>query len=304
MNSADIGNRTWWRTLIGLLWFAPLMMALRYWMVWDRLPARMASHFDAAGRANGWMPREVSLYFALGFLVFMLTICSVVLYVSHRKYPVGTLSWALLAFFHVEIWTILYMLDSTLDYNLYGTPIVVAPLMIVTPVGALVLIVITLREKCGTALPRTEVIAEEVHAGRGWGAIFIAPLLVVVWMITSAPSTSMRVAALLLGLIAIVSFGMAWDGFHYYFTRHGVEIRTLGFRLKSIPLGQIKQYAAEKWRPICGYGIRGMGNHRAYVWGNNGVRIQLYDGEVFLGHNDPQKLVHDLDVIKQFSHSS
>ena len=38
-----------------------------------------------------------------------------------------------------------------------------------------------------------------------------------------------------------------------------------------------------------GYGIRGIGERRAYVWGNTGVRIMLSDGEVFLGHHEPGK---------------
>jgi hypothetical protein len=52
-----------------------------------------------------------------------------------------------------------------------------------------------------------------------------------------------------------------------------------------------------------GYGIRGIGNTRAYVWGNKVVHISTQNGEVFLGHNDPARLVRDLDQMKQFTHS-
>ena len=52
-----------------------------------------------------------------------------------------------------------------------------------------------------------------------------------------------------------------------------------------------------------GYGIRGVGNTRAYVWGNSVVHISTNDGEVFLGHSDPARLVRDLDQMKQFTHS-
>jgi hypothetical protein len=48
-----------------------------------------------------------------------------------------------------------------------------------------------------------------------------------------------------------------------------------------------------------GYGIRGSGERRAYIWGNTGVRLELSDGEVFLGHREPERIVHDLDFIKQ-----
>jgi hypothetical protein len=94
---------------------------------------------------------------------------------------------------------------------------------------------------------------------------------------------------------------MAWDGFHYFFTRHGIEVRTLGFLLKSVPLLQIKSYEVQDWTPSRGYGIRGVGNRKAYVWGNRGVRVEMFDGEIFLGHSDPQRIVHDLNVIRRQS---
>jgi hypothetical protein len=295
-------NRNYWRGFIALLWFALPVMALRYWLVWDRLPVRVASHFDAAGNANGWMSREQSLVFTLGFLVFMVTVSSVILYAIHRNYPISTLSWGLVAFFHIEIWTIVVLLDSTLRYNLDGSPISVAPLLLITPVAILGVIGIGFAEKRGAALPPTDVLAEEVHAGRLWGTIFAIPLLAAGSVVAVVPNLTMRFGAALLGLLFIGVFAMAWDGFHYYFTRHGLEIRTLGFRLKSIPGGQIRQYGVESWNPMMGYGIRGLGNHKAYVWGNRGVRVHMDDGEVFLGHSNPQRIVHDLDLVKQFAH--
>jgi uncharacterized membrane protein len=43
--------------------------------VYDRLPERMATHFDLAGNANGWMPRAMGAWFtpvlALGLWVFI-----------------------------------------------------------------------------------------------------------------------------------------------------------------------------------------------------------------------------------------
>lgn len=51
------------------------------------------------------------------------------------------------------------------------------------------------------------------------------------------------------------------------------------------------------WSAVGGYGIRGLCNRRAYVWGNRGVRIQTREGEVFLGHAEPEKIVRDLDLL-------
>ena len=76
-------------------------------------------------------------------------------------------------------------------------------------------------------------------------------------------------------------------------------ISTLGFRLRSIPLQNIRAYAVAPWSPLGGYGIRGIGERRAYVWGNTGVRMMLSDGEVFLGHREPEKIMNDLNLIRQ-----
>jgi serine/threonine-protein kinase len=50
-------------TLIAALWGA---MAVRVGTVWPQLPTRMASHFNGAGRADGWMSRDGFVLFWLG----------------------------------------------------------------------------------------------------------------------------------------------------------------------------------------------------------------------------------------------
>lgn len=299
-------NRSWYRTLAALLWLAPMAVLVRYRQLWDQLPLRMATHFNAAGRPNGWMSRELSVYWSAGFVAFMVAIFFAVLMVVDQKYPETKLSWALLAFFHAEAWTFVYLMDSLIEYSLNQAPIAIAPLPIVTTVGILAVLAVVLTEKRGTALSThdvNEVVAVEIQYGRKWSLIFLAPVAVLIAVAFALPNSAIRVSLYIIVLIALVAFAMAWDGFHYYFTRHGVEIRTLGFRLKSIPLLQIKSYEIQKWNGIRGYGIRGAGNCKAYVWGNSGVRVDLYDGSVFLGHNDPQRIVHDLNVIKRYQNS-
>jgi len=132
--------------------------------------------------------------------------------------------------------------------------------------------------------------------------VFIALLLAQFSAAIAIPIPSVRIASTLVGLLFAVIAIHIWTGFHYLFTGAGVEIRTLGFRLRSIPRVDIRQYAVESWSPLRGYGIRGIGNRRAYVWCNQGVRIQTTEGEVFLGHNQPERIVHDLDAMKQFAH--
>ena len=292
-------NRRLWNTLAASMWLVLPAMAFRYWQLWDQLPARVATHFDAAGHANGWMPRETSLVFTLGFLAFLLAVFSIILYVLHRKYPPSALSWALLGFFCVEIWTIFFMLSTTLEYSHVGTPGSVVPLLVITPIGAFILLAITVGEKRGSAFPSSDVLAEEVQSGRKWTAIFAVPLIAALWVGLAMPEAQVRLGAVLLGLVFLAVFGMTWDGFHYVFTHHGLEIRSMGFRLKSIPIDDIEHYSVENWNPVCGYGIRGVGNRKAYVWGRQGVRVQLRDGMIFLGHDHPARIIQDLDLMRQ-----
>jgi hypothetical protein len=100
-------------------------------------------------------------------------------------------------------------------------------------------------------------------------------------------------------VLMLAGAAMAWSGFHYLFTPAGIEIRTLGFRLRSIPAHDIESYTSDGWNVFGGYGIRGIGEKRAYVWGNRGVRIKTSEGEVFLGHDEPEKIVSDLDLVTQ-----
>lgn len=73
MNSGN-QRAPWWTparaafaTLLGLV----VLQALVYY---PQLPARLASHFDAAGRPNGWSSKPA--YFALqAFIVVVLTLC-------------------------------------------------------------------------------------------------------------------------------------------------------------------------------------------------------------------------------------
>jgi len=294
-------NRRIWQVLIGLMWLALPAVAIRYWFMWDRLPLRMATHFNAANQPNGWMTRETSLTFSLVTLAFLLTAFSVVLYFVHRKYFDRTFSWALLLFFYFVTGFAYAMFNAVIDYNLYGRPIQLLPFVIGMPVAIIALLAIYLGSQRGAPLPVTDLIAEEVHASVGWALCFLIPLLALSSLLVVGP----RMVSAVIGLVSLIlipSFAMAWNGFHYRFTRHGLEIRVLGFRLKSISFDHITHYSIDSWNVLGGYGIRGLGNDRAYVWGNKGVRVKTTEGDVFLGHSQPERIVHDLDAMKQLAH--
>jgi hypothetical protein len=144
-----------------------------------------------------------------------------------------------------------------------------------------------------------DVLAEETHTGRVWTLPLLFALIGPAISL-SQPRTRTTVvvgAALFVGLIALGVGAMAWSGFQYRFLRHGVEIRMLGFRLRSIPKQSIVGYSIEPWAFIRGYGIRGIGSTRAYVWCNQVVHIKTSNGDIFLGHSDPARIVRDLDMV-------
>jgi uncharacterized membrane protein len=53
--------------------FLALVVAAIAQALWqhDRLPARVATHFDVAGRANGWMPRTGQTAWHIGMVLFL-----------------------------------------------------------------------------------------------------------------------------------------------------------------------------------------------------------------------------------------
>ena len=243
------------------------------------------------------------MYFILGLYLFMVTLFSVVLLVIQKVRKAEPAAWAILGLFYVILGVVFYSDEAVLAYNLTGAPVQLLPMMVPLIVAIFVVMVIAFSTRRGKSLPAGSVLAEEVHAGRSFALIFFIPAALELVAVYAIPNTGLRLTLALIALILFLVGGMAWSGFTYLFTSTGVEIRTLGFRLRSIPAEQIKEYAADRWSVLAGYGIRGLGERRAYVWGNRGVRIKTSDGEVFLGHKNPDRIVRDLDVIKQFAHS-
>lgn len=145
-----------------------------------------------------------------------------------------------------------------------------------------------------------EVLAEESHSGRIWSLLILPALLLPIISVAFYPTAPARFALVVVGIVGGGALAMVLSGFQYRFLRHGVEIRTLGIKLRSIPKQQIVSYSIEPWSLARGYGIRGIGSTRAYVWGNKVVHIKTTNGEVFLGHNDPERIVRDLDQMTGF----
>lgn len=287
---------------IALMWLALPLTALRYWMAWDQLPVRMATHFDINGRANGWMSRETSFQFAIGLALFTLAVFTVVAYVMHKSKTASIVSWTMLGFFYLVTGFIYYANCQVLDYNLAGRPIQLNLATALIPGAAVIFTAIYLGTQRGQALPAASMIGEETHDSKFWSAFMIGIVVLELMFATQIRNGPARLSLLLVSVILLGACGLAFSGFHYIFTHAGIEITTIGFRLRSIPANEITHYNVAAWNPLGGYGIRGIGDFRAYVWGNRGVRIETSHGAVFLGHDEPERIVHDLDRMRQSAH--
>src|SRR5579872_1643412 len=147
---------------------------------------------------------------------------------------------------------------------------------------------------------QNDVLAEETHAGRIWALLMLPVLFGPAISVVLFSFQTARLAFVIVAVVAIPALALVLSGFQYRFLRDGVEIRTLGFRLRSIPKQAIVSYSIEPWSLPRGYGIRATSNSRAYVWGNKVVHIRTTNGDVYLGHSEPERIVRDLDRVTGF----
>jgi hypothetical protein len=147
---------------------------------------------------------------------------------------------------------------------------------------------------------QSNVLAEETHSGQLVGVLILLALIGPMVALYLARARAPLVPLLLVAAVGWFALAMAWSGFQYRFRHDGVEIRMLGFTLRTIPRADIVSYTIEPWNLIRGYGIRGIGSTRAYVWCNRVVHIRTQSGDVFLGHDHPERIVRDLDLVTGF----
>ena len=304
-------NRRLFQSAVVLLWLALPLTAFLYQQASNELPAHVATHFDATGRANGWMSRSQALGFALGFMAFLLIVFTPLMLYSSRS-RVDAFSWAMLGFSYLVVGSMVEVNRGLIAYNLHGAPVPLGATLIAVPIAAVLLIGIYVASRREPALPYaastptdllvtdpavTDLVVEETHAGRPLVLLFLPAVFGPLIAAIVVPVPAVRISMSVVVLLSLAIIAAAWSGFRYRFFRHGFEIRLLGFRLRSIPGNQIRGYVAENWSLWRGYGIRGVGNTRAYVWSNKVVHIKTSNGDVFLGHNDPQRIMHDLDQV-------
>jgi hypothetical protein len=289
-------------------------LALRMAAVWDQLPPVMMSHFDAEGSPNGYMPRTVFLILSFVIVVFVVVLMAVMSERLARRSPSAgsaliALGWITDAFLISTFW-------SAITANLEHARLRIIPIWILFVLIVPLVLAISIdwrwwfsreRREAARRFSSARFITEQRH-GSAKAALLFVLLAAGVALLASAlpPIANSRSPFLLPVLGAVVALILlsalwAWRGFVYRFTTEGIEVRALGIRLRSIPLSQIKEFRAERVNPLTdfgGWGIKGFGNNTAYIWGGHkALHIQTNHGDVYLGHNDPDRLVRDLEAI-------
>jgi Protein of unknown function (DUF1648) len=110
--------RTWHKTLILLMWLALPASVWMYWSAWDRLPARMAVHFDSNWQPNGYTSREGAVQAGIGILLVMLALFTVTTLIIDALKPQAF--WPALAISLVGLGFCVYGNYSIVNFNLQG----------------------------------------------------------------------------------------------------------------------------------------------------------------------------------------
>jgi uncharacterized membrane protein len=103
---------------LAALWLPIPQLALRAWLVWDQLPVRMATHFDAQWRANGWSSREDAVTLAFAIVGFALLVVTPACYLVRARKPGH--SWPVLVISYLAVGFIAWGANSILSRNLPG----------------------------------------------------------------------------------------------------------------------------------------------------------------------------------------
>ena len=109
-----------YKWLVVMMWLPLVTTALHYWRAWDRLPARMAVHFDANWQPNGYTSREGSLMLALGMLVFMQIVFTVTALIVLAQKPRA--AWPVLVFCYLFLGIFWYANNWIVEFNLNAQP--------------------------------------------------------------------------------------------------------------------------------------------------------------------------------------
>jgi Domain of unknown function (DUF1648) len=292
-------------------------LAVRTAVVWDELPPVMMSHFDVQGNPNGWMPRDVFFVLSFSVIMFVLVLMAVMTErIGSRKPSAG---WALLVVGWVTDACLISVFWAAITANLEHAPLRVVPVWVLFFVLIPLVLAVSIdwrwwlspsRREAARQFASAQLITEQTHGSTTVALIFVllaAGIGTLPFLLPSngRPAFVVPLAGAIVVLI-LASAVWAWRGFVYRFTTAGIEVRALGIRLRSIPISQIGDFRSERCNPLTdfgGWGIKGFGSNTAYIWGGHKVlHIRTHHGDVYLGHNDPERLARDLEAIMKPAH--
>lgn len=112
--------RNAYKPLVFLMWLVLPITAWSYWNAWDQLPARIAVHFDANWRPNGYTSREGAVMLGLGIMAVLLVIFTVAVLILHAMKP--SVAWPALLIAYVVLGFCWYGNYSIVNFNLHAQP--------------------------------------------------------------------------------------------------------------------------------------------------------------------------------------
>jgi hypothetical protein len=151
-------------------------------------------------------------------------------------------------------------------------------------------------------------IAQEVHGSSRlattFGGISAAMLSSLILLKPAGPVSGIL---LTVGFLLLACALWAFTGFVYRITTAGLEIRMLGFPIRFVPALDIASVHAKACNPLTdfgGWGIRGIGRMRAYMWGGDRcVYLQTHAGDqIYLGIRDADRMVRELESMAPVAH--
>jgi hypothetical protein len=298
-----MNSRTWRIAMVGP-WLGLAAILFDIWRAYDQLPAVIASHFNFAGYPNGWAPKQQ--LFSVIAPIALGTVCLFTFLLS--RFPqVSGLGWLLMI---TEYWSAGLLLGlthatlrvglgqaKTLQFPIGGWSLLMGLALVVGEFSRLG----TLRKNAHAE--QGTLIAEETHGSAVMASIMAALAVVTIVMASLLQAAGpARVAVFLVSVILLGCAIWAFTGFIYRVTSAGLEIRMLGVPLRFIRASDIDSYRAEECNPLTdfgGWGIRGIGAMRAYIWGGHRcVHLHTLAGdEIYLGMADPDRLVAALQTM-------
>ncbi len=315
-------TRSSWRNLSLLPWLILPLMLLRYWQLQDLLPARIAVHFNASNMPNGWSDAGSFAFGFLGMTVGMLALFTVLSFLPKRP---KSFAWVLMLVEYGVSAVMCLAFIGILEFNALNRADVLriaGRVAMLTPVVAITAVVIAVvkagRDEIGaqsgaavSPVPTGPVVspsqgslvAEESQRAPLAAVLFAVLAGVFLVIAFKLPPSPMWLRLLLYAVTALMLWVItqAWGGFRYRITSTGVEVRTGGIRVCSIPKANIQEYRVAQIDPLGdfgGWGIRMLPGKRAFIWhGHEAVRIRTPQRTVYLGHDQPERLVKDLDVM-------